>query len=89
MEFDETEKKYVKIKDPHFSANSPWVTDENAMCKKTVLLQLMKTLPKSVEIRKALDMDNTTKIRVLADMSEVKDITNWDDKNIERNAVDE
>ena len=34
MEFDETEKKYVKIKDPHFSANSPWVTDENAMCKK-------------------------------------------------------
>ena len=49
----------------------------------------MKTLPKSVEIRKALDMDNTTKIRVLADMSEVKDITNWDDKNIERNAVDE
>ena len=34
-------------------------------------------------------MDNTTKIRVLADMSEVKDITNWDDKNIERNAVDE
>ena len=89
MEFDETEKKYVKIKDPHFNPNSPWVTDENAMCKKTVLLQLMKTLPKSVEIRKALDMDNTTKIRVLADMSEVKDITNWDDKNIERNIVNE
>lgn len=59
------------------------------MCKKTVLLQLMKTLPKSAEIRKALDMDNTTKIKILADMSESKDITNWDDKNIERKIVNE
>ena len=42
----------------------------------------MKTLPKSVEIRKAFDMDNTTKIKVLADMSEVKDVTDWSDKKI-------
>ena len=49
----------------------------------------MKTVPKSVEIRKALAMDNTTKIRVLADMSEVKDITNWDDKNLERKIENE
>ena len=49
----------------------------------------MKTLPKSAEIRKALDMDNTTKIKILADMSESKDITNWDDKNIERKIVNE
>ena len=89
MEFDEAEKKYVKIKEPHFNPNSAWVTDENSMCKKTVLLQLMKTLPKSAEIRKALDMDNTTKIKILADMSESKDITNWDDKNIERKIVNE
>ena len=42
----------------------------------------MKTLPKSTEIRKALEMDNTTKIRILPDMSEVRDETNWSDKNI-------
>ena len=89
MEFDEAEKKYVKITNPHFNPNSAWVTDENAMCKKTVLCQLMKTVPKSVEIRKALAMDNTTKIKVLADMSEAKDITNWDDKNIERKIENE
>ena len=82
MEFDEAEKKYVKIKEPHFNPNSAWVTDEDAMCKKTVLLQLMKTVPKSAEIRKALDMDNTTKIKILADMSESKDETNWDDKKL-------
>lgn len=81
-EFNEIEKKYVPIKNPHFNPNSPWVTDENAMCKKTVLIQLMKTLPKSTEIRKALEMDNTTKIRILPDMSEVRDETNWSDKNI-------
>lgn len=82
MEFDDNEKKYVPIKNPHFNPNSAWVTDENAMCKKTVLIQLMKTLPKSVEIRKAFDMDNTTKIKVLADMSEVKDVTDWSDKKL-------
>lgn len=92
MEFSETEKKYIPIKEPHFNPNSAWVTDRDAMCKKTVLVQLMKTLPKSIEIRKAFDMDNTTKIKIQTDMSESNDVTNWDDKKvipIERNDTNE
>lgn len=81
-EYSESEKKYVPLKNPHFNPNSSWVTDEGAMCKKTVLMQLMKVLPKSVEIQRALAMDNTTKSTVQIDMLEVKDETNWDDKKI-------
>lgn len=91
-EYSETEKKYVPIKNPHFNPNTPWVTDENAMCKKTVLIQLMKVLPKSVEIQRALAMDNTTKSTIDIDMLNVKDETNWDDKKvipIERNDTNE
>ena len=47
------------------------------MCKKTVLIQLMKLLPKSVELQKALAMDGTTKTQIRPDMFEVKDETNW------------
>lgn len=61
------------------SDSSPWVKDPDAMCKKTVLIQLMKLLPKSVEIQKALAMDNTTKTRIDLDMFNVKDETNWED----------
>lgn len=91
-EYSESEKKYVPLKNPHFNPNTPWVTDEDAMCKKTVLIQLMKVLPKSVEIQRALAMDNTTKSTVQIDMLDVKDETNWDDKKIielERIAVNE
>lgn len=58
-------------------SDSCWQTDPDAMCKKTVLIQILKTLPKSVEIQKALAMDNTTKSRVTEDMSLVKDETDW------------
>lgn len=57
--------------------NSPWQKDFDAMCKKTVLIQLMKLLPKSVELQKALAMDGTTKTQIRPDMFEVKDETNW------------
>lgn len=55
------------------SPSSTWKKDQDAMCKKTVLIQLMKLLPKSIEIQKALAMDETVKTKVAADMFEVKD----------------
>ena len=55
------------------------------MCKKTVIIQLAKLLPKSVELQKALAMDNTTKSVVKADMFEVPDETNWNEQVIEAN----
>ena len=77
-EWDDRSKTYVPVT-PHFEANSPWAKDLNAMCKKTVLIQLAKLLPKSVELQKALAMDNTTKSVIQADMFAIPDETNWDE----------
>lgn len=79
MEYNEQTKRYEKC-EPHFDKNSPWVTDTNAMCKKTVLIQLAKLLPKSIELQKALAMDNTTKSKLDVDMFNIPDETNWDDE---------
>ena len=74
-------KSFDKVK-KEFDKNSPWSKEPDAMCKKTVLIQLMKLLPKSVEIQKALAMDNTTKSKVNIDMFNIKDETNWNDEEI-------
>ena len=74
--WDDNAKTYVQV-EPHFDPNSPWAKDVNAMCKKTVLIQLAKLLPKSVELQKALAMDSTTKSIIKKDMFEVQDETNW------------
>jgi len=58
--------------------SSPWQKDPDAMCKKTVLIQLMKLLPKSIEIQRALAMDETVKTQIKADMFDVKDELNYD-----------
>ena len=68
--------------DGRFDKNSSWAKDLDAMCKKTVLLQLAKLMPKSVELQKALAMDNTTKSVLRPDMFEVKDETNWEDDTV-------
>lgn len=77
MEWDDNARMYVSLKNPHFDENSPWAKDLDAMCKKTVLIQLAKLLPKSVELQKALAMDSTTKSIVQTDMFNVPDETNW------------
>lgn len=77
--YDEEKHKYIDV-EPHFDKNSPWAKDPKAMCKKTVLIQLAKILPKSVELQKALAMDGTTKTKVLSDMFDVKDETNWENE---------
>lgn len=58
----------------------PWQTDFDAMALKTVLIKLMKLLPKSVEFMEAISLDNTTKRQVDRDMTQVPDVTNWDEK---------
>lgn len=66
----------------------PWQTDFDSMSLKTVLKQLMKLLPKSVEIQRALDMDETIKTKVEPNMTEVPDQTVWPDgRTIETDAT--
>lgn len=82
-------KKHTKCVDKqgNFYADTPWQSDPDAMGKKTVLIQLMKLLPKSIEIQKALAMDNTIKSTVAADMIAIPDEIVWDkEKSLELDA---
>lgn len=54
-----------------FIPGTPWAEHFDAMAMKTVLKQLMKLLPKSIEIQRALTMDETVKTRIDADMVEI------------------
>jgi len=67
-EWDAKLKQKVKISNPHFTEGTPWATNPEAMGMKTVLIQLMKLLPKSIEIQRALAMDETIKTKVDKDM---------------------
>lgn len=53
------------------SKYSPWNTEYDAMAKKTVIKQLMKYLPVSVELLRGLSQDETVKKDIKEDMSEV------------------
>lgn len=44
-----------------FYINSPWKTESDAMCLKTVLIQLSKLLPLSVEMQRAISVDETSR----------------------------
>src|SRR3990167_1001523 len=51
-----------------FKDYTPWREHFDAIDRKTVLKQLMKLLPKSIEIQRALSMDETVKTKIEADM---------------------
>jgi len=82
----EKHSKTFDKKSGEFYKSSPWVTSEDSMCLKTVLKQLSKTLPLSVEIQKAIQADETTRYVNPVDVQSGKvgtvidlpDQTNWD-----------
>lgn len=51
---------------------SPWKVNYEAMALKTVLKRLLKTAPIQPEFRKAMSMDESVKMEIAPDMSEVK-----------------
>lgn len=63
--------KCWNTKDGRFMDDTPWASHFDAMAKKTVLIQLMKLLPKSIELQRALAMDETVKFKVEGDMVDV------------------
>lgn len=54
-EVEDFKNKYSKAK------NSPWLTAFDAMAKKTVLKQLLKYAPKTIELAKAINTDSTVR----------------------------
>jgi len=53
-------KTYDKTKQD-FNPSSPWFNEPQAMCLKTVLIQLAKLLPLSIELQQAISADETTR----------------------------
>lgn len=83
---DDVEKIRKRSKSPN---NGPWVTDYDAMAKKTVIKQLCKYLPLSIEVQKAVTADETTKKEISEDIAlEVPDETDWETPAVVEDAVE-
>lgn len=61
LEHGKKHSKTFSKKDEQFNSYSPWSTDPDSMCKKTVLIQLGKVLPLSVELQRAISVDETSR----------------------------
>jgi recombination protein RecT len=69
-----------KIKAASKSASSdysPWSTWPDEMWKKSAVKRITKYLPLSAESEKAISADETIKTEITPDMTEVKDVTDW------------
>lgn len=76
--------KHSKTYDKKASAfyeNSPWATNRDAMCLKTVLIQLCKVLPLSFELQQAVEQDEASHEyrKGVSNILETPNTTSWED----------
>ncbi len=64
-----------------FYKDSPWMTNRDSMCLKTVLIQLCKVLPLSFELQRAIEQDETSREyrKGVGDILDVPNTTNWNE----------
>jgi len=91
QEWDNKERRMVKLETPHFAESSPWNKDPDAMCMKTVLIQLAKLLPLSVELQRAIAVDETSREyrKGIDSAMDLPDTTSWEEPAIEVPAIAE
>ena len=78
-------KKHSKVYDKKangFMKGTPWADDVDAMCMKTVLIQLAKLLPLSVEMQRAVSVDETSRQyrEGIKDGMDLPDTTTWEEQ---------
>ena len=75
--FSKSYYKWDKSGNRTVNSNSPWVKDEISMAQKTLLIQLCRYLPVSVELGKAIAQDETTRddLSLLEREKDIIDIT--------------
>src|SRR3990167_4466601 len=61
MEHGRKHSKTYDAKTLQFDKSSPWAAAPDSMCLKTVLIQLAKLLPLSVELQRAIQADETSR----------------------------
>jgi recombination protein RecT len=77
-------RKHAKTYDKEkgeFYPSSPWAKDPDAMCMKTVLIQLAKLLPLSVELQRAIAVDETSREyrKGIDSAMDLPDTTSWEE----------
>lgn len=77
--WDDNAKKMVPLEKGYFMPGTPWADDVDSMSLKTVLIQLAKLLPLSVELQKAIAADETSRdFRAgIGDATDLPDTTSW------------
>jgi len=81
MEHGKKHAKTYNKKEECFYAKSPWATSPEAMCLKTVLIQLFKLLPLSIEMQQAIAADETSRdFRAGVEPIDVTPTTSWNDE---------